>query len=187
MHIYINTYIIAYLCVCACMCTRHIHVHINTFKATKDIAAGQELFIRYGDAEWFESKNIPRVDVDYASTMWRPDLRPLPCRQDVAQTTGADGRHSYAVVEAVPSGTVVEISLCLEVSVRIVDQFPYLWDSVLTGEPGNESTGCQQTSSSSRVHTACVFADQGEGNVGKRAERVSFFISPLTLFQYPNP
>ena len=44
------------------------------------------------------------------------------------------GRHSFAVLEAVPSGTVVEFSLCLEVSVVAVDQFPYLWDYVLTGE-----------------------------------------------------
>ena len=171
----------------ACTCTRHIHVHINAFKATKDIAAGQELFIRYGEAQWFQCKNIQRVDVDYASTMWRPDLQPLPCRQNVAQTAGTDGRHSYAVVEAVPPGTVLEISLCLEVSVRVVDQFPYLWDFVLPGETQNECTGCQQTSASSRAHTACAFADQGEGNIGERAERVSFFISPLTLCQYLNP
>ena len=122
---------------------KQIHVHINPFKATKDIAAGQEIFVRYGDAEWFESRNIQYADVDYASTMWRPDLHPLPCRQNVDQTTGADGRHSYAVVEAVPSGTVLEISLCLEVSVRVVDQFPFLWDFVLTGETENEYTGCQ--------------------------------------------
>ena len=108
----------------------------------KDIAAGQELFIRYGDVTWFQWKNIPCTNIDYASTMWRPDLHPLPCRQDVAQTTEADGRHSYAVVEAVPSGTVLEISLCLEVSVRVVDQFPFLWEFVLTGETeNNEYTG----------------------------------------------
>ena len=67
----------------------HAHMHNrytctqNTFKATKDIAAGQEIFVRYGSAKWFENKNIPYVDVDYASTMWRPDLHPLPCRQNV--------------------------------------------------------------------------------------------------------
>ena len=103
-------------------------------KAKKDIAAGQELFCRYGSAEWFKSKNIPYADVDYASTRWRPDLHPLPCRKNVVQTTGADGRHSFAVLEAVASDTVLEISLCLEVPVIVVDQFPYLRDFVLTGE-----------------------------------------------------
>jgi hypothetical protein len=38
----------------------------------------------------------------------------------------------------VPSGTIVEVSLCVEVSVVMVDQFPYLWDFVLTGEMENE-------------------------------------------------
>ena len=75
--------------------------------------------------------------MDYASTMWRPDLHPLPCRQSVAHTTGADGRDSFAVLEAVPSGTVLEVSLCLQVSVVVVDQFPFLWDFVLTGEMQN--------------------------------------------------
>ena len=121
----------------ACTHTQQLHVHINTFKATKDIAAGQEIFIQYGNAQWFESKNIPYVDIDYVSTMWRPDLHPLPCRQNLAQTTGADGRHSFSVREAVSSGTVLEISLCVEVSVTAVDQFPCLWDFVLTGETKN--------------------------------------------------
>ena len=70
--------------------------------------------------------------MDYASTIWRPDLHPLPCRQSVAQITRADGRHSFFVREAVPAGTVLEVSLCLEVSVVAVDQFPFLWDFVLT-------------------------------------------------------
>ena len=113
----------------------------TTFKATKDIAAGQELFIRYGDAKWFEDKNIPYADVDYASTRWRPDLQPLPCRQDVIQTTGPDGRRSYAVRDAVPSGTVLESSLCLDVPVIAVDQFPFLWDFVITGETDNVHAG----------------------------------------------
>ena len=152
------------------------HTFIFLFCATNDIPAGQELFIQYANAKWFQYRNIPRADVDYASTMWRPDLHPLPCRQNVTQTTGADGRHSYIVVEAIPSGTVLEISPCLEVPVRIVDQFPYLWDFVLTGETENESTGCQYTSVSSRAHIACVFADLGEGNIGERAEQVSSFI-----------
>ena len=65
--------------------------------------------------------------------MWRPDLHPLPCRQNVRHRTGADGQHSFAVVDTIPSGTVLEISLCVEVSVVVVDQFPFLWDFVLVG------------------------------------------------------
>ena len=110
-----------------------IHVHINdTSKATKDIADGQELFLRYGSAQWFKSKNISVADVDYASTMWRPDLQPLPCPQSVAHKFGVDGRHSFAVLEdTIPSGAVLEISLCVEVSLNVVDQFPVLWDFVI--------------------------------------------------------
>ena len=110
-----------------------MRVHINTFKATKDIAAGQELFYRYGNAKWFEHRNIPYADVDYASTMWRPDLHPLPCRQNLDLTTGADGRHSFSVLatNTLPADTIVDISLCVEVSVTVVDQFPFLWDFVL--------------------------------------------------------
>ena len=168
--------------------TQRIHAHINTFKATKAITAGQEIFIRYGNAQWFERKKIPFADVDYASTMWRPGLQPLPCRVKVAQTTGADGRRSFAVLEAVPSGAVLEISRCLEVSVGAVDQFPFLWDFVLTGETEKEYTGCQQIFFSSRAHTVYAFADQGEGNIGERAERVLyFFISPLAISRCPNP
>ena len=115
-----------------------MHVHINTLKATKDIAAGQEIFIEYGNAQWFESKGVTYADVDYANTMWRPDLQPLSCRQNVNATAGADGRHRFAVVEAISADTVLEISLCVEVSVVVVDQFPFLWDFVLTGETENE-------------------------------------------------
>ena len=171
----------------ACTYTQQINVHINTFKATKGIAAGQEFFVRYGGADWFEGRNISYADVDYTSTMWRPDLHPLPCRQEVAPIAGTDGRHSFTVVKAIPSGTVLEISLCVEVSVIVVDQFPYLWDFVLTGEMGNGYTGSQQTFAASRAHTACVFVDQGEGTVGESAERVLHFIHPLTLCQCPNP
>ena len=110
-----------------------MYVHINTFKASKDIAAGQEIFVSYGTTGWFESKKIPYANVDYASTMWRPDLHPLPCRQSVRHTTGAGGRDSFAVLEAVPSGTVVDISLCVKVSIIVVDQFPVLWDFVIMG------------------------------------------------------
>ena len=110
------------------MCT------LDIFKAKSDIAAGQEIFCGYGSPQWFKTKNIPYTNVDYASTRWRPELQPLPCRKKVIQTTGADGRRSYAVGEAVPSGAVLEISPCLEVPVLVVDQFPFLWDFVLTGE-----------------------------------------------------
>ena len=36
------------------------------------------------------------------------------------------------------------------------------------------------------AHTAFAFADQGEGNIGERAERVLYSISPLTLFRCSN-
>ena len=160
-----------------------MHVHINTPKATKDIAAGQEIFIRYGSAKWFEGKNLSYADVDYASTMWRPDLHPLPYRRKVAQRTRADGRHSYVVLETIRPGSILEISLCVVVSVVVIDQFPFLWDFVLIGETEHEHTGCQQTFASSHAHTACVFADQGEGNIGERAGQVLYFISPLPLFR----
>ena len=87
--------------------------------------------VQYGDAKWFEAKSIQYVDVDYASTMWRPDLHPLPCRQNVRQTTGPDGQQDFAVLDPMPSGTVVDISLCVEVSLNVIDQFPVLWDFVL--------------------------------------------------------
>ena len=137
------------------------------------MAAGQEIFVWYGDAKWFEFKDVSYTDVDYANTMWRPDLHPLPCRQRVARIPdGADGPYSFAVLEAVPSGTVLEVSLCVEVSVIVVDQFPFLWDFVLTGETENEQTGCQQTSAP-HAHTPPVYyADQGEGNIGEGAEQV---------------
>ena len=96
------------------------------------MAAGQEILVRYGDAKWFGVRKIPYADVDYSSLIWRPDLHPLPCRQSVRPTIGADGRHSFFVLaDTIPSGTVVEISVCLEVSVIVVDQFPVLWDFVI--------------------------------------------------------
>ena len=90
--------------------------------------------VRYGDVDWFEAKGVPYVHVDYASTMWRPDLRPLPCRVNVHHTTYEDGRHSFAVLDdTIPSGAVLDISLCVKVSVVVVDQFPVLWDFVIFG------------------------------------------------------
>ena len=38
-----------------------------------------------------------------------------------------------------------------------------------------------------RTHSTCVVADEGEANIGELAEQVLYFISPLTLFQCPNP
>ena len=120
--------------------------------------------------------------------MWRAELHPLPCPQSVVYKTGEDGRHtSFAVTKAIPSGAVLEVSLCVEVSVIVVDQFPYLWDFVLTGETENDHTACQQTSAPCALTPPVCVADQGEGKIGERAERVLHFIHPLTLFQCPNP
>ena len=119
---------------CDCTFTQgtHIHTSVNIFEATKDIAPGQEIFVRYGSVQWFQCKNIPYADIDYATTMWRPDLQPLPCRQAVRQITGADGRHTFAVLASTtPSGTLLEISICVEISLYVVDQFPILWDFVI--------------------------------------------------------
>ena len=176
MHSYMYAYITA---------TTHTTYNITSFKAIKDIEAGQEIFIRYGSARWFEIRSIPYADVDYASTMWRPDLQPLPCRQSVAQSTGADGRHSFFVREAIPADTVLEVSLCVEVPVDIVDQIPSLKDFVLTGEMETEPTAFKQIFAPSCTHTACVFADQDEAYDEDLAEQVLCFLSPLTLNQRP--
>ena len=98
--------------------------------------------VRYGSAQWFESKNIPYSDVDYASTMWRPDLHPLTCHQSVHHTTGAEGRDSFTALAKFPSGTVLDISLCVEVSVVVVDQFPVLWDFVIMSATTQRQTVC---------------------------------------------
>ena len=63
--------------------------------------------------------------------MWRPDLQPLPCRQNVRHTTGVDGKHTFVVADTILPGTVLDISLCMEVPVVAIDQFPYLWDFVI--------------------------------------------------------
>ena len=94
--------------------------------------------------------------MDYADTKWRPALHPLPCRQSVARATGADGRHSFFVRKTIQSGTVLEVSLCLEVGAVAVDQFPFLRDYVLIGEMENGNVGCQQTFDSSHAHNACT-------------------------------
>ena len=139
----------------ACTHTQQSHEHINTFKATKDIAAGQEIFVGYGSTKWFELRNVSYADVDYASTIWRPDLHPLPCRENVRQTSGADGRHNFAVlVDTIPSGTVVEISLCVEVSLNVVDQFPVLWDFVIMDE--TTQTVCAREDAEKSVATSIL-------------------------------
>ena len=112
--------------------------------------------------------------------MWRPDLQPLPCRQSVAQSTGADGRHSFFVREAIPADTVLEVSLCVEVPVDIVDQIPSLKDFVLTGEMETEPTASKQTFAPSCTHTACAFADQDKGYVENLAEKVLCFLYSLS-------
>ena len=68
----------------------------------------------------------------------------------------------------------------------VVDQLPYLWDFVLTGEM-EKSTLVANRLLPPRAHTPhlCV-ADQGEANIGELAEQVLYFISPLTLFQFPS-
>ena len=109
---------------------QEIHEHTNTFKATKDIEAGQEILVRYNSEKWFEDKNISYSDVDYASTMWRPDLHPLPCRKNVNFATGADGRPTFSVPAMLSPDTVMDISVCVKVSIVVVDQF-LLWDFVL--------------------------------------------------------
>ena len=146
------------------------------FKVTKDIEAGQELFFRYGSA-----KRLACADVEYASTMWRPDLHPLPYRRKVAQRIGAYGRHSYAVLEDIRPGSILEFSVCVKVSVFVVDQLPFLWDFVLTGEMEYEHTGCPPIAFLFTYTHRLYFADQGEVNVGERAGQVLYFISPLSL------
>ena len=108
-----------------------IHEPINALQAIKNITAGQEILVRYGDVKWFETKSIPYSDFDYANTMWRPDLQPLPCRENLRLGTGADGRHSFSILRKYPAKAVLDISLCMDVSLIVVDQFPVLWDFVL--------------------------------------------------------
>ena len=115
--------------------------------------------------------------------MWRPDLHPLPRRQSVAQTIGADGRHSFVMRDAVPSGTVLEVSLCLELSVVVVDQFPFLGGFVLAGEIENDCTRCPQASVPSRAHIACVFCRSRRSKYRRTCCAGSIF----NCCQYPNP
>ena len=113
--------------------TQEIHGHINTLKVTKDIEPGQEILIRYGGEQWFESKNITYSDLDYASTMWRPDLHPFPCRENLNVTTGPDDRPIFSIPAALKAGTLMDVAMCVKVSLIVVDQF-LLWDYVLIDE-----------------------------------------------------
>ena len=167
--------------------TQEKHEHINAFKATKDIAAGQEILIQYDSRQWFDYKDVPYADVDYASTMWEPHLQPLPCRQSFAQTT-VDGRQSFAVREAVASGAVLEVSLCVEMPVTVVDQFPFLWDFVLTGEIEDEYRymlfNNRLLSPPPRTRCLCFCAaDRGQRSIGEVADKVLCVLSPRTLNQ----
>ena len=146
-------------------------------KATEHIAAGHEIFVSYGGPDWFEDKNLPYIDVDYARTQWRPELHPLPCRQDVVQRTGADGTRSYVVLAAVSSGTGLDISPCLEVPANVVDDSPYLRDSTLNGHVANMSQP---------AHTPTISllsADpRDERTTGERPESVLHHTALLTHF-----
>ena len=154
----------------------------------KDIAAGQEVFVSYGDAEWFEDKNISYIDVDYASAQWRPELHPLPCRQNVVQRKGRDGRLRYIALADISSGTVIEISVCLEMPTIAVDKFS-LWDYALTGLMAHMHAGCHQISKPSRAnYTHLMFSadPREERATGQRPESVLLFTSLLTHFECCN-
>ena len=115
--------------------------------------------------------------------MWRPDLEPLPCRQSITQTIGADGRHNFAVRGAVPSGTILEVSLCVEVSVFVVDQFPFLWDFVLTGGTENAYTSCNRLLPP-RAHTPHVLLQMKVKLISENVV-IRSCISSRTLLQHP--
>ena len=137
--------------------THSTHTHTHIFKATKDIDAGQELFVSYGGEKWFQSKGVTYTAFDYASTMWRPDLQPLPCCQNIEQTTDDNGLRSYTALSAIPSGTVLDVSLCIDVPANFVDQFPALRNSTLPGQIQHVHAVHQQASASLRANIACVF------------------------------
>ena len=138
----------------------HICTHTHIFKATKDIEAGQELFVFYGGKKWFDSKGVSYATVDYANTMWRPDLQPLPCWRNVEQATDANGLRSYTALSAIPSGTVLDISLCLAVPANFVGQFLVLRNSTLPGQTANVHAAYQQASDTLRTHCLCFCRPQ---------------------------
>ena len=110
------------------------HIHV---KATRDIKAGEEIFLSYGDSDWFEYNEITYISVDAALTRWRPELTPLPCRQPVIQkNAGSDGDVSFIITRDVSEGTVLETSVCLKVPADAVDTYS-IGDVVLTGHTEN--------------------------------------------------
>ena len=120
--------------------------------------------------------------------MWRPDLHPLPCRQNVNHITGADGRRSFAVREAIPSGTVLEISLCLEVPAIIVDQLPFLRDFVLTGKTENQYILVDDTLLSPLAHIPLFFLQIKWKAISENMLNwLNVAFPQLTLFLCPNP
>ena len=125
MHTYTHTYIHTHI---------HTYAHKHAFKALTDIEAGQELFVSYGGEKWFKNKGLPLTVVDYGSTMWRPELKPLPCCLDIQQATEDNGTRTYTSLAAIPANTVVDVSLCLDVPASFIKDFPSLRDSVLPGQ-----------------------------------------------------
>ena len=112
----------------------HTYAHKYAFKALTDIEAGQELFVSYGGEKWFKNKGLPLTVVDYGSTMWRPELKPLPCCQNIQQETKANGARTYTSLTAIPVDTVVDISLSLDVLASAFEHFPGLRDFTLPGQ-----------------------------------------------------
>ena len=107
-------------------------LYVPYVKAKRNIAVGEEIFVQYGDSEWFEGHGLTYVSVDPALAMWRPELTPLPCRQPVDQIAADDDDDvSYIITKDVPAGTVLETSLCLEMPPDTVDTYS-LGDVVLT-------------------------------------------------------
>ena len=62
--------------------------------------------------------------------MWRPELEPLPCRENIVLETDEGGRSIFSAPNALPAGTVMDVSPCVKISVNVADQF-FLWDAVL--------------------------------------------------------
>ena len=118
-------------------------LYVPYVKAKRNIAVGEEIFVQYGDSEWFEGHGLTYVSVDPALAMWRPELTPLPCRQPVIQKTADDdGDVSFIITRDVSEGTLLEISACIKMPVDLVDTYS-LGDVVLTGHTENVHAGFQ--------------------------------------------
>ena len=86
------------------------------------------------------------------------------------------------------AGTVIDVSLCVEISVMVVDQFPYLWDHVLTGETGKKSMLVrQQRLLPPHAHTPSVVLQMEVKEASDMQNRFCIFIFPPSFFQSPNP